>query len=194
MRLREQAARVYLLTFLVILLPNICFGGAGYFPDGSLSKIEGMHQSLNEYFSGYLTKLGEKNLPDNNGEIYRFLWLRTFDQPVVFIVDVRKKSLKMKSLEKSKAGKVGGISRNENVPVSRKMLKEFLFLAEKHFWPKVYTKEKFDCLDGAMWLIEGYKDRKYNAQIVHCPNDNADTVIVGKKIIELSGVKFKNIY
>lgn len=81
-------------------------GKSGYFPkDAFAERWAGADDFRNDWYGEYLGWMGEKSLLDvsDNGdaEIYRFLWLRSFDRPIFVRVERRGNRIKLFTKELS---------------------------------------------------------------------------------------------
>jgi hypothetical protein len=74
-----------LFRFFVVVIAAPAWG-ADYFPGGCLGNTQAEHQFHAEWYSKHLAALREPSLwqvarQQPTSEVYRFLWLRSFDHP-----------------------------------------------------------------------------------------------------------------
>jgi hypothetical protein len=138
-----------------------------YFVPGTFDSI------LETWFSAELRMLEEPSLlrlsEETKSESYRFLWLRTFNQPIVVRLDIMSDGTGTIT-SKVANGEAGfpytskTLSRSVSRPVPRTQVQSFLRqVTELGFW-SLPTTLKGDQTgnDGSEWIIEGLKDGKYH--------------------------------
>ena len=147
-----------------------------YFAAGTFDSI------LETWFSAELHVLEEPSLlklsEDAKAESYRFLWLRTFSQPIVVRLDIMPDGTGTITT-KVATGEAGfpytskTLSTNVSRAVPRERVQSFLRqVHELGFW-SIATTLKGDQTgtDGSEWIIEGVKDGKYHVVERWCAND-----------------------
>ena len=164
-----------------------CNSNVSYFPDktfprittnGYLSKENKVETEeiiiKNEYdtiIKNYISKsLHEFKEPllyncDEEKEIYRFTWLKSFDNPIVIRIEIssNKKTIFWKELEIDKEYKPTKIIIDENKPLSNQKWNELNRLIQKtNFW-EIYPNINAPGFDGSFWVLEGTKEGKYKA-------------------------------
>ena len=101
-------------------------------------------------------------------EIYRFLWLRTFHNPIV--IRIEKNDKKIKLFWKRSNGKggyePGKIVENKSIELTQKQWWAFKeLLKSSKFWknPSMKNdKDKIIATDGANWVLEGIENNVYH--------------------------------
>jgi hypothetical protein len=124
--------------------------------------------SANKWYGEYLRAMKEVSLlntTDENHEVYRFLWLRTFDHPVAVRIERDgRHSFRVVSEELTGEGGYGAgkILRKDNLTISKEQWCEFINLLEQaHFWTEPSSNDRGG-LDGAQWVLEGVKSNRYH--------------------------------
>lgn len=136
---------------------------------------------------------------DEEKEIYRFTWLRSFDNPIVIRIEItsNEKTIFWKELELDKEYKPIKIIRNENKPLNDQKWNELKSLLQKeNFWD-IYPNINVPGNDGSFWVLEGTKNKKYKAVAFWAPKrDKIEYFNLCKYILSLTDLKIeeKNIY
>lgn len=166
----------------------------GFFPRKTFTDgWEISDASMNEWYGKYLKVMGEESLlkvSDQNPEIYRFLWLRTFDHPIfVKIERTSAYSFVLASKESNGAGgyKPGEVVRAKVEPLTEEEWCNFIKLLDKSdYWkmPAVLNERGYD---GAEWILEGVKDERYHFVTRWSPK-NGDYREACIYLLKLSGV------
>jgi hypothetical protein len=177
-----------------------------YFPPGVFATSSRLDDSDGYRYAECLNAMGEPSLlqasRDPELEIYRFLWLRTFDHPMTIRVHIRPNGLnELSAVELSgQAGyDLGKISKRSSFKISETQLREFSEHLEKsHFWSLPTTEEHPNQvhLDGAEWILEGVKDGKYHVVVRWSPETGNDYRALCLSLLALSQLKVdpKEIY
>ncbi|MEQ1643091.1 MAG: hypothetical protein ABL959_06570 [Pyrinomonadaceae bacterium] len=108
----------------------------------------------------------EENYPDiaNADEIYRFFWLRTFHNPYVFrAYRIGDDKFIVSKMTDGKGGYgIGTVADQKTRQLTDAEWCEFIALLDKaNFWSKEKVDVKKLANDGAMWEMEGYRERRY---------------------------------
>lgn len=147
----------------------------GYFPERIFS--DGWDtNSIANWSSEFLEAMGADsllNIKDENKEVYRFLWLRTFDHPVFIEVERDAYSFYLIGREFDGQGgyEPGKLSRKDEFSLGQDNWCEFMRLIEKsNFWNMKPTESESG-LDGSYWIMEGVKDNHYHAVYRWTPRD-----------------------
>lgn len=161
-------------TFSLLFLLSALVGAIAqepYFPRGVLDSNAHGDSFRSEWYSKHLKALEEPSLLQiakrSKAESYRFVWLRTFDHPVVVRVDIESSdSAELTTKVMSGAGgyEPGKLIENTSRPLMQQQTKKFLATIERlQFW-KLPTHEELETAgcDGAQWIIEGIKDGDYH--------------------------------
>jgi hypothetical protein len=177
-----------------------------YFPAGVLSNNKRGDQFKSEWYSKQLQALEEPSLwelskgPTPVKESYRFLWLRTFHQPVAIRVDMVENGtarLTVKMANGAGGYAPGKLIQNETLTLTKERTDRFLTLIEKNAFWKLPTLEesKMGC-DGAQWVIEGVKGGTYHLVDRWSPDDGEVRAIGLSMINDLAKLKIpaKELY
>jgi len=97
-------------------------------------------------------------------ESYRFVWLRSFHNPVSIRIDLHSDgtSLLIRKMTTGVTGRAGRLIQNETFTLDHSQTSRFLERIEQYrFWklPPV-LEDRGD--DGAQWIIEGVRDGNYH--------------------------------
>lgn len=123
----------------------------------------------NKWYSDYLYGFKEpilRNYPVNR-EAYRFIYLRSFDLPIVIRLEKVNTTafLNVKISDGQGGYELGNIHKNEIIPISSSQWKKFQSnLQELQFWQQSPEDTNWRRLgmDGARWILEGKKEGKYH--------------------------------
>lgn len=140
-----------------------------YFPTELLCDTEdynGQSTFLNKWYSKHLFAMREPLVYKNNSqnEIYRFTWLRTFDDPIAIRIEKHQDvyALYWKSCDGSGGYAPGKLIIDRQKLISEETWNEFLKrLSQIDFW-NLSTHDKTMGLDGAQWILEGKKPTQYH--------------------------------
>jgi hypothetical protein len=191
---------------LIFMGVGVALGQTRYFPDGVLSADKRSDQFRSDWYSKQLEALREPSLwelSNSKGEereSYRFLWLRTFHHPVAVRVDIGVDGvgrLIVKMASGAGGYAPGELMRDETLTLEKEQSDLLLAIFEKNgFWKLPSIEESKSGLDGAQWIIEGVKGRRYHVVDRWSPQDGAVRVIglaLTKDFAKLS-VPAKEIY
>jgi len=101
-------------------------------------------------------------------EIYRFLWLRTFHNPIVIRIEKNEKEFKLywKRSDGKGGYEAGKIIENKSIELTKKQWRKFeKLLKNSKFWSNPSTKYDQDIIlatDGSQWVLEGVKNSNYH--------------------------------
>ena len=123
--------------------------------------------SLDQGLSNYIIALQEHSLltnTTNDEEVYRFVWLRTFDHPIS--LRLQRSSLDFSLIIKQSDGKggygAGNLIVNREKRISVWEWIKFKELLEKEcFWTMKPSDHEFG-IDGATWILEGKRENSYH--------------------------------
>lgn len=156
------------LSFIVFVL--LACGSAGakepYFPADIIDENAQRGWFPSSLYSRYLTAMNEPSLIDaGEAEVYRILWLRTFHSPMVFRLTVKSDGtadLVTKKTNGLEAGEPGRLVVDAVTNITNQDTETFLSGLERtNFW-NLTTAEERRGFDGAYWLVEGVKGKKYH--------------------------------
>lgn len=144
-------------------------GESDYFPKNTWKRFESADTSMNDWYRKYLKAMDEKSLldvSDNNKEVYRFLWLRSFHHPIFVRIERTSNSIQLFSKELDGAGgyEPGKVFRKVSKTLDVAQWNEFLGLLEESEYWQMPTEENRELLvaDGSQWILEGVKDNRYH--------------------------------
>jgi hypothetical protein len=150
-----------------------CLGTAcskdSYFPDNIFYDRHDLNEMISKHFINHLAALEEDSIyrqsKSKNLTIYRFTWLRTFHNPIVIRLIVKKDGGGMLIAKKS-SGQGGYDSGKIEKTVTKTMGKSeidlFLELIKtEQFWELPPSTDEIG-FDGARWLIEGLSNSRYH--------------------------------
>jgi hypothetical protein len=140
-----------------------------YFPEGWVGEKTtnfDSDQFLRRWYSKHLRTMSEPSLSckEPSGEIYRFLWLRTWGHPIAVRIDNKKNDTIVSAVELDGAGgyepgKVLRRIQRKLTQTESKQVSEYLKAID--FW-KIPTQVHSDGLDGAQWIVEGRRELQYH--------------------------------
>ncbi len=142
-------------------------GKSDYFPRENFGNEMSSKHSVAGWYSKHLLAMEEESLLDINdedAEVYRFLWLRTFDRPI--LIKIAKTNYKitfsMKELDGTGGNEPGKISNTNEFSLSDDDFCRILDLIDKaNFWQMPIENDVMGN-DGAQWVLEGVKDNRYH--------------------------------
>ena len=152
------------------------------------------------WYSKQLRALNEpsiyKQVSNQDKEIYRFTWLRTFHNPISIRVEKNKqgKPIVIVKVADGKGGyDPGKIKISSTVTITTKKYKQFIRKIGYYyfFWYIAETGKSLG-LDGAQWIVEGLSNGKYH--IVDRWSPGGRVRKIGLQFLKLSGLEVKNIY
>ena len=172
---------LYAVAVLFVALPAI--QAQVYFPDDAFPP------TLQRWFSSELHILEEPSLLESSNdtavESYRFLWLRTFNQPIAVRLDIKADgtgviTTKVGNGESGFPYSTKALLTNVTRSVSRDEAKSFVKRVDEwQFWllPAV-DYEDHEGLDGSAWVIEAVKAGRYHAAYRWSPDNRATACAV----------------
>jgi len=182
------------------LATNVTPQQESYFPDGIFDQKVETNNFIYQWYSKQLKALGEPSLykqqGDKSKQIFRFIWLRTFHNPISIRLEVNKNdgsgTLYVKMLDGAGGYDPGKIKEDFKKHISKEDVNRLIKLLEReNFW-KLSTKGGLKGFDGAQWIIEGLQDGKYHLVDRWSPNEGVKDI--GLFFLELSGLKVQDIY
>jgi hypothetical protein len=147
---------------------------------------------VRQWYSSHLAAMEEPSLSCGtleDAETYRFLWLRSFHNPVAVRVFRRGDDYGLQAVV------LDGTGGNEPGKVSRRVTKELsgdqvravvVQLVEMRFW-RMRADTFNGGLDGAQWIVEGRRDGRYNV-VDRWSGTDAGVEAVGKHFLDLAGL------
>lgn len=183
--------RARLAILLLCLTPAVSSaqsGQAAYFPSGSFDDSNA-DVFMADWYSHELKVLDEQPLSKLSGpaaggavESYRFLWLRTFDPPVVVRLDVKADGTGTVTA-KVADGQAGFPDTSKKIvekrsrPLTREQTAAFLGQINRtNFWSLTTNIDPQDQMDvqteGSEWVLEGAKGGQYHVVARWSPDVN----------------------
>jgi hypothetical protein len=145
--------------------------GVEYFPPLTFYDNPGRDGFVREWYSRNLRALDEPSLWEisktSAEQTYRFLWLRTFHHPVAVRLNVKDDGtglLRVKEADGAAGYEPGKLIVNRTTEISKQRVQVFLGKIEELGYWNLSTREdrsNFVGVDGAQWVLEGVRDRKY---------------------------------
>jgi hypothetical protein len=150
-----------------------------YFPTRGLLPNEGLEPFKSVRYSDQLIALKEPSLWERSKtqkeESYRFLWLRTFHEPIAIRVDINADGtarLTVKVASGAGGYDPGELTQNRTVTISVEETNRFLNQVQTHnFWSLPSVEQTPGGPDGANWIIEGVKAQSYHVVDRWSPQD-----------------------
>ena len=148
------AVKLINMKYILLAFLSIIFSEDSYSVEGK-KYLKGnipisLEPSLNE-----LSKDIEK-------EVYQFYWERSFDDTMVFRVDISSPKISTITIKKFSKERPKNIIKNEVFLLTKTHLKNFKrFLKGSQFW-NLSSENGSGGLDGATWILEGIKNGKYH--------------------------------
>jgi ribosome biogenesis protein Nip4 len=169
-----------------------------YFPDKIFSDRKDRHDFRVSLYTKHLKALKEpsiyKQRDISNKKVFRFTWLRTFDELVSIRLEIKPDGsgiIFAKNIY-SVGSFVGRINKNKKKKITKEKTDGFLkLIEEKNFWDLPSTDDSFG-IDGAQWIIEGLYDEKYHLVDRWSPKTGVREI--GLFLLDSSGLKIHEIY
>src|SRR5687768_5304263 len=136
-----------------------------YFSRVALSDNEWGNQFRIDWYSKHLRAMNEDALTSlNEGENYRFLWLRSFHHPIAVHVyrSSSKPFLIAKQLDGAGGYEPGILEINYARPLAKNEWKQFMTHLEIARYWQMPTADESVSIDGAQWILEGYREGRYH--------------------------------
>jgi hypothetical protein len=165
------------MKFAIFLLAASTLVAQQYFPPGVFDPKPDNDVFITGWYSKCLRALKEPSLwklsqEDPSAEIYRFLWLRSFDEPIAvrLIVTDRGGRLVSKMTSGRAGSDLGHLILDRQSPLSKQVPMFLDAIQELKFWdlpsraPQVIGPDGSIKIgvDGAQWIIEGVKQGRYH--------------------------------
>ncbi len=168
-----------------------------YLPENTIDDL------FYKYYSSFLSKLNQESIyekmTDISKHIYRFIWLRSFHDPITITIEILDKEYGELHFQKFNVSRF--YSENEIVinnfikltPININIL--LGVIKECDFWGAPSKNPYSHGLDGSTWIIEGLREGKYHI-IERWSPINMDEVSagIGLKMLDLSRIKINKIY
>jgi hypothetical protein len=174
------------------------FESQRYFPPGVLSSNEWQDRFKASWYSRALAAMNEPSLslPQRpQTEAYRFLWLRSFDNPIVVRIwrSESKVYLVTKQLDGDGGHHPGKLIVNKTRSLTNKEWAEFAkHLEQSSYWTLATDIDDVGN-DGAQWVLEGAREGRYHIVDRWSPKDSSYRRACSY-LLELSGLKPSKMY
>lgn len=151
-----------------IAIDSLAYRDANLVPSGILSSRPSLDSFVVAWYSQQLSALREGRIitgtVDTLPEAYRFVWLRSFHHPVAIRVYSSKTGAVAVTSEGAGAGGYapGSVTRRDSAVLSKQEWLALRDLIERErFWDRPAVDTSHLGLDGAEWVVEGRRDRRY---------------------------------
>ena len=168
-------------------------GLTGYFPQGMYAYgWRDRETFMNEWYGKHLKAMREPSLLEesrSDTDVYRFLWLRTFHNPMAVRVERSGSAMKLYLKELSGSGGYdpGELIVSKQIDLDQSQWCGFMSrLEQSNYWNRPLEEENGG-LDGAQWILEGASQRRYHAVDRWTPRDG-DYREACMYLLELAGV------
>ncbi len=140
--------------------------------------------------------LWELSQKDPRAEAYRFLYLRSFDNPIAIRLVVTRDGGRLISKQTSGQGgfEPGHLVLNRESRLSKEATAWFLAeVKHAHFWDDPTRDDSRVVLDGAQWIIEGVDHGRYHIIDRVSPDPKAPARILGIALL-INLARFRLLY
>ena len=177
-----------------VAIAKLSPGLSGYFPRGTYAYgWKGREAFMNEWYGKHLKAMGEPSLlkesrPDT--DVYRFLWLRTFHNPMAVRVERNGSTMKLflKELSGSGGYEPGRLIESKMITLDQSEWCGFMSMLEQaNYWNKPLERNDTG-VDGSRWILEGVSEGRYHAVDRFSPDDG-DFREACVYLLELAGVE-----
>ena len=165
---------IFLLALIAATLPALAADPV-YYPKGAKGSVSEFAWKLKEkWYRKNLKTMKEPSIyeqrSDKKVEVFRFLWLRSFDKPIAIRIEKSKLKAKLRVVRLSGAGGYdpGRLEYDKTIAITSEQWGRFLkLLAKASFWDTP-TDERPDPqgLDGSQWILEGLTKGKYHVVLI----------------------------
>ncbi|MDT5121471.1 MAG: hypothetical protein QOC96_953 [Acidobacteriota bacterium] len=141
---------------------------SSYFPPGVFSSQPEQEQYIANWYSKPLKVMNESalfSLAKTQSESYRFLWFRSFNSPVAVHIwrSGDERFITLKQLSDTGGRGFGRLITDKTRSLTESEWDKFIALLEQTCYWKMPTEDnKGGGLDGARWILEGYKEGRYH--------------------------------
>ena len=168
-----------------------------YFPSKLLGGDDQWLDSfLNKWYSEQLFAMREPIIfsDKSNKEIYRFTWLRTFDNPIAIRIEKQDSTylLFWKVCNGAGGYEPGQLTENKQKTIDKETWDKFKSkLNDINFWNLPTKENEIMGTDGSQWILEGKKDSKYHTVDRWSPSEKGKYYQCCDFLIGLTDLKIK---
>jgi hypothetical protein len=169
-----------------------------FFPKGAFDNYSNVDGLVRNWYTKQLRGLEEASLfPSKpNTEVYRFTWLRTFHNPMVFrltVLDNGTALLVVKRANGAGGYEPGVVDLRKEIALKNAQVDEIKKeLVDMAYWEQPSRLETMG-MDGSQWIVEVNANGKY--KIVDRWSDSDSAIQAwGMQLIRLSGVDVGEVY
>jgi hypothetical protein len=133
-----------------------------------LSPVDAFRET---WYSKHLRAMGESQLQESALETYRFLFLRTFHDPVAVRISCVERSCDLTAVRLDGSGgyEPGSVAERKSTKLSEQETSRIrALMAAARFWDKPPADSRLG-LDGAQWILEGRRQKNYHLRDVWSP-------------------------
>jgi len=204
--IRLGGKRSFLALFILLVNVSPILTQIQYFPDGALASDKQQNDSSATWYSRNLQAMSEPSLwelsKDKAAEVYRFIYLRSFDPPIVVRLTVQKdgSGILITKIMSGKGGnELGHLATNRTSRLDAQKVSFFLAMVnELSFWEKPNYIENPSVIgvDGAQWIMEGIRAGKYHVVDRWSPETNKERALGIIMMIDLAKLKllYQEVY
>ncbi|MBD3349996.1 MAG: hypothetical protein GF364_00740 [Candidatus Lokiarchaeota archaeon] len=174
-----------------------------FFPKSTFNKNEGLDTFTQKWYGKHLLVMNEKPIYNSGSSdltIYRLLYLRTFEHPVMIKITIEKNEILLRAIILSGAGgyEPGTVKTDIKRTLSEKDVQEIEKLIENmDFWNLNTNKERLG-LDGNQCIFEVYdKTNKYHVIDRWSPEfykDDKEYVDLINHLLNLANINVPELY
>ena len=169
---------IIILCALIIISCSCQNNRVGYMPDGVFSNDQKRNDYILKWYVEHLIALQEPSLYEFSNDYqvhsYRFLWLRTFDNPIALRLLLKNDGsaiLNVKVTNGKGGYNPGQLTENQTLNITKVQVDNFLeLLNHANFWD-LPTMDGKEGLDGTTWTLEGVKAGKYQLVVRWSPEE-----------------------
>ncbi len=186
----------YIVIFMLLVFGCAAHVPTKYFPVGAFSADRELDSFVQSRYGKYLSAMKEPSLVESAQAQYRFLWLPTFNPPMVFRISIQ--NGKYVFYSKRTAGTGGSYS--------GRLVDDLVFEIPADLAAKVINKLEQDCqfwalptkidktgLDGSQWVFEATNNGKFHVVDRWSPGAGC-LYEVGVELMSLSRLMIFEIY
>lgn len=189
----------------LLAVQSIHAQGAKYFPDLAFDENQQQNEQRDQWYTKALTAMREPSLLEESKsgiQVYRFLWLRSFHNPIAVRLNVNTDgtSLLTVKVTSGKGGyEPGELVKNTVRRLSKQETDWFLStVQETGYWdmPSYPEPSNVIVLDGAQWIVEAVKDKKYKVVDRASPEKRPIRALGLAMLIDLAKLKllYQDVY